>query len=328
MKDYEDLPMNDAERRWLHERLETLTAKESLLLSALTQKTLPATGTDYINHLLSLQSCDCIAAGSYEALGEFMLEELRVSQTLWEFMDTAQLGRAYEDEHPGLFVDGIYILYPSSPPCLHYDGENLGRCVDTDWSVKLKLASESNPDGVWLRLPDYSEMIKEGAGEITIALRTLGAESIADCSALEARCILPEAGDLLTQYYSISDLFYDCQNLGFILDERNQGQKNFEQLFAAALEYEDCRTLADALDISQRLHDYELVPMDGLKDYAEKLLAKSGISLPENVEAAFNYEEYASEQLESNGFVLTRDESAYIGTKQQEQSEELSFRMA
>lgn len=327
MTDYERLPMTDAERRWLRERLETLTARESLCLIALTQKAPPATGADYIKHLLSFQDCECIATGSYEALGEFLLEEQRVSKELWEFMDTAQLGRAYEDEHPGLFIDGFYVLYPSSPPRLHYDGENLGKCVDTDWSVKLKLASIANPDGVWLRLPDYSEINEEGAGEITIALHALDAESISDCSILEVKCILPEAGNLLTQYSSIGDLIYDGQNLGFILDERNQGQENFEQLFAAALEYEDCRTLAEALDISQRLHDFELVPMDGLKSYAEKLLAASDILLPENVSAAFNYEEYAAEQLESNGFVLTRDELAYIGMKQQEQANELSLRL-
>ena len=327
MRDYEDLPMTDAERRWLHERLEALTVRETMCLTALTQKKLPATGADLINHLLSLPNCDCIAAGSYEALGEFMLEDQRVSQTLWKFIDTAQIGRAYEEAHPGLFVDDIYIQYPSSPPYLQYDGENLGRCVDADWSVKLKLASAANPDGVWLRLPDYSEINEESSGEITIALHALGAESIADCSALEARCILPEAGNLLTQYDSLSDLIYDGQNLGFTLDEHGQGQQNFEQLFAAALEYEDCRTLSEALDISRRLHDFELVPMEGLKDYAEKLLAENGVTLPENVATAFNYEEYATEQLESKGYLLNRDESAYIGTAQQAQSEELSFRM-
>lgn len=319
--------MTDAERRWLHERLETLTVRESLCLTALTQRMLPTTGADFINHLLALPDCDCIAANSYEALGEYSLEEQRVSEMLWEFMDTAQIGRAYEDAHPGLFVDGIYVQYPSSPPRLQYDGDNLGKCVDADWSVKLKLASESNPNGVWLRLPDYSEVNEESGGEITIALHALGAESIADCSVLEARCILPEAGDLLSQYASLADLIYDGQNLGFTLDERGQGQPNFEQLFAAALEYEDYHTLSEALDISQRLHDFELVPTDGLKGYAEKLLTENGVTLPENVAAAFNYEEYASEQLESKGYLLNRDESAYIGTAQQEQMEELSFRM-
>ena len=242
-------------------------------------------------------------------------------------MNTEKLGKSYEDDHPGLFVGGCYIQYPSSPHHIQYNGENLGKCEDTDWSVKLKLSSASHPDGVWVRLPDYSDVNEEGGGEISVALNALGVSSINDCSVLDVKCILPEAGDLLTQYSSINDLIYDGQNLGFVLDERGQGQPNFEQLFAAALEYEDCHSLAKALDISDRLRDFELVPVSVLKEYAEKELAAHHIDLPEAAAAAFHYEEYAAEQLESNGFVLTRDESAYIGAKQQTQSDDFLFRL-
>jgi len=327
MTDYANLPVTDAEQLWLRNRLETLTAKEALCLTALTQKSPPATSADFINHLLSLADCECIAAGSYDALGEYLLGEQRVSKTLWEFMNTEKLGKSYEDDHPGLFVGGCYIQYPSSPHHIQYNGENLGKCEDTDWSVKLKLSSASHPDGVWVRLPDYSDVNEEGGGEISVALNALGVSSINDCSVLDVKCILPEAGDLLTQYSSINDLIYDGQNLGFVLDERGQGQPNFEQLFAAALEYEDCHSLAKALDISDRLRDFELVPVSVLKEYAEKELAAHHIDLPEAAAAAFHYEEYAAEQLESNGFVLTRDESAYIGAKQQTQSDDFLFRL-
>ncbi len=234
-------------------------------------------------------------------------------QELGDYIDLEQLGKNYEDEHPGGFIGDCYVEYSYQGPATRYDGKNLAACVDDGWSVKVKLASERCRDGLWLRLPDYEDANDGRPDEMRITLDELGVNGVDECTLLEARCILPEVGDLTEQYDRASDLVYDGQNLGFVLDERGQGMQNFMELYAGALEYEDCRTLAEALDIAESLNRYEIIPDVSLREYAEQELKKQGVALPESVAASFHYEEYAAALLERRGFLLTRDESAYVG---------------
>ena len=321
------LPATAQEKAWLEERLATLSEKEALVLGAAMLRSPPKSAADAINHLLRLGDYEvCCPAGSYEELGRFYLRsETTIPESLYPFTDLNRLGRNYEDAHPGLFVDNAYVCYPIEEPDFHYNGANLASCVDNDWSVKLKLASRHVPDGVWLRLPDYDELNDGKPDEIRIALDALGVEHIDECTLLEAKCILPEIGDLTQQYDRISDLVYDGQNLGFVLDERGQGMRNFLELYAAALEYEDCSRLSAALDIAEDLNRYDLVPMSGLREYAEKDLKSQGISIPELAQSTFGFEEYAVELLEERGFSLSRNESGYICKKQSQRFSEMSM---
>ena len=176
-----------------------------------------------------------------------------------------------------------------------------------------------------MRLPDYEELSDGKPDEIRIALDALGVEHIDECTLLEAKCILPEIGDLTQQYDRISDLIYDGQNLGFVLDERGQGMRNFLELYAAALEYEDCNRLSAALDIAESLNRYDLVPVSGLREYAEKELKGRGISIPELAQSTFGFEEYAVELLEERGFSLSRNGSGYICKEQSQRFSEMSM---
>ena len=126
---------------------------------------------------------------------------------------------------------------------------------------------------------------------------------------------IPYAGDLVLQYSTIPDLIYDGQNLGFVLDERGQGIQNFMELYEAALEYEDCGTLAEALDIAEKLNRYELVPVSGLREYAENALKKKGVTLSDTAAAAFDYNGFAVRELECQGYYLREDEKSFVGKK-------------
>lgn len=309
------LPSTPQEMMWLRERMETLSVKESLILSAALMGKPACDARDVINIFQTMSDYEvCYPAGSYEALGRFCLRyDAQLPQELGDYIDLEQLGKNYEDEHPGVFIGNCYVEYSYQGPATRYDGTNLAACVDDGWSIKLKLASKRCPDGVWLRLPDYEDANDGRPDEMRITLDELGVKGVDECTLLEARCILPEVGDLTEQYDRVSDLVYDGQNLGFVLDERGQGMQNFMELYAGALEYEDCRTLAEALDIAENLNRYEVVPADGLREYAEQELKKQGVTLPESVTASFRYEEYAANLLEQRGFIPTRDESVYVG---------------
>lgn len=311
-------PGTPQETAWLLARMKTLSVKESLIFTSALMRNPACDARDIINIFQSMPDYEvCYPAESYEALGQFyLIHETLLPPNLPDFIDMAQVGMKYEDEHPGIFVGNCYVEFPNQVPALRYDGENLAACVDDGWSVKLKLASGRCPDGVWLRLPDYEEANDGKPDEIRITLDELGVKTMDECTLLDAQCILPEVGNLMEQYDRPSDLIYDGQNLGFVLDERGQGMQNFMELYAGALEYEGCASLAEALDIAENLNRYELVPVSSLRDYAEKELEQQGIKLPPAIAAAFNYEQYAVGQMENSGFVLNTAESAYVGKEQ------------
>ncbi len=227
-------------------------------------------------------------------------------------MDLEQIGENYESCHPGLFIGGCYVSYPRQEPEQLYHGTNLESLSKGDWSLRLRLASPANPEGVWLRLPDYSPLNGWMPGEVEMALQALSADSPRDCTLLEARCIIPELQESAEQYEDLEQLIRDGNDLGYVLDEQGQGMPHFMERFAAALEFEHCRDLRLALDISQNLHCYEWVPRDGLKDFGRRKLLEAGVSEELLDSGCIDLEGYGADLLEEAGYVLTADESAYI----------------
>jgi hypothetical protein len=136
---------------------------------------------------------------------------------------------------------------------------------------------------------------------------------IDECALFEVKCVFPQLGNLIHEYDSVADLIYDGQNLGFVLDEHGQGMRNFTELYQAALDYEGCDTLSEALDIAENLNRYELVPLSGLKDYAMEELNKRGVKLSDVAASAFDFDGYAAELMEQKGFLFSENEQAYIG---------------
>ena len=218
----------------------------------------------------------------------------------------------------GLFINGYFVEYPKTTAEPSYSGKNVIFLEDSDWSVKLKLASPAVPEGVWLRLPGYDGKMAEESGEVVLALDELRVKSLEDCTLLEARCILPEAGDLMQQYSSVTELVRDGDNLGYVLDEQGQGEPHWLEKFAAALEYEDCRTLKFALDIAQNLHCYEWVPRDGIKEFAADHLRSCGVPDELIQSGDIDLKAYAEDLLETSGYMEANDESGYLIRNAQE----------
>ena len=173
------LPGSAEEGEWLLERMETLSVKEGLLLTAAQMRKPAGDLAEVIGQIYSLPDYTLVTpAGSYEELGKRYLErETRVSWGLHDQANLNKLGRWYEDNHPGLFLGNGYVAYPKELLSLDHAVTALSQPEDTDWSVKLKLASPTVPQGVWLRLPDYDEMNDE-PGEIRLALDALKVKTV------------------------------------------------------------------------------------------------------------------------------------------------------
>ena len=233
------LPGEDRERRWIRERLETLSVRESFALAAAAQRTQPEDMAMAISCLQSLSGYTVrTGAGSYAALGEAELHRKTIlPDSAMPFVDLTALGEQYEDQHPGLFVGNCYVEYPEKEPLPTYQrGGSLPE--DNGWSVKLKLASPAVPEGVWLRLPGQFDGDCDCTVDEILTLQELHVQRWDECELLDARCILPQIGNLMVQYSEIPDLLYDGIELGFVLDQKGQGMPHFAGRYAAALELE------------------------------------------------------------------------------------------
>lgn len=314
------LPGTDRERSWLERRLTFLSEKEKYIVSAIIIGRQPASMAEAINQLLTIGDYEvCFPAGSYRELGEFYLRhEAKLPDNAFPYVDFEQFGWLYEDKHPGLFIGNCFVVYPSAPATQHYANQNDTIPEDNDWSLMVKLASPSVPEGVWLRLPDCSRINGGRPDEVAVVLDTLKVRSLESCVLLNAICSLPEAGNIMAQYSDPVELVNDGDDLGYVLDEQGQGMPNFMEKFFAALEYEGCRSLRFALDISQNLHCYEWVSRNNLKDFGKARLRESGVS-PELIDSGYiDLDAYAADLLESEGYTLTNDKSAYIARNDKE----------
>jgi len=302
------------EQAWLQERLETLSVREGYILAAATARDPPESAGEAVRCHHSLYDYEVyFPAASYEELGAACLtQDGHMPMTVLPYADLHRLGEQYEDQHPGLFIGACYVVYPNQSAEAASQKDSPPQLQDDGWSVKLKLASSAVPGGVWVRLPDYAETADCGSGEITLALHELKAVSLEECVLLDAKCILPNAGDLMKQYNSVPELVRDGNNLGFVMDERGQGEAHWLERFSAALEYEECHSLRFALDISQNLKCYDWVPRDALEDFATARLRSSGVWEEAIRSGCVDLKNYAEDLLETSRYRLTRDGSAYV----------------
>ena len=307
------LPGRLEEQAWLRERLEMLTVREGIVLDIILRNPHVRDTAVAVKLLGKLDEYEVVGGiRSYEDLGLYYLEEHAASYLeLRDYIDLDKLGRQYEEQHPGRFAGGCYVVYPRKGVTGFYDGVNLPG-PDYSWSLRLKLASSAVPEGVWLALPDYNDIMDVRPGEIRLALDALDVQTIRECTLLEARCSLPGITGLEDAYAGrLEDLIYDGQNLGFILQEQNQGQKDFLQTYLWALEHEDCTTLPAALEIAQHLNRYHVVYTDQLQDVAKAELRSAGSTL-DPAAGCFNLERYGLDLLRNKGYIQTADGRAYI----------------
>ena len=329
-------PANDIEKQWLLDRLKTLSVREAYQLSTVmltTGRLKEVSGkagdemlaavlkldrqetVEAINCLLSLSDYEVLCpAGSYEALGEYYLRyEAELPEAAIPYADLYQIGCRYEDQHPGVFIGDCFVVLPGREPKQTYDGTNLDKVQETDWSLRLRLATPAVPKGVWVCLPDHAAAEVDGRlGEIALALRELKVGAIQECELLEARCSLPGITIRPEEYPDLGDLIQDGNDLGFLLEEQGQGMPDFLEKFTAALEYENCLRLQGALDIAQNLHCYDFMRAEDMGTFGKEELEKRGGFKNPLLRDCIDTVGFGEALLEQMGYRLNTAETAYI----------------
>ncbi len=227
------------ELSFIYSRIYDLSAKELLVFKGALNLEPANTPRDFINRSYQLEGYRlCLGASDTEALGKFSRLYLGGGD---EYSDQELGIQARERMPDGVFIDGSYIYKYENDNYSPYDGGNLSELSDDFYSVKLRLGSPDKRRFCFLRLPDMSLALGM-PDEVAAAEAALGVGSISECRLVDAKCMLPDIGDLTEEYEGrISDLIDDGNHLAYTCD-----QYDYE---AAMRDNPGCNLLREVLDI-------------------------------------------------------------------------------
>ena len=306
--------MTKSQHDWLERRFENMTKKESLLFRGAMQIEQPRMTCDVMLIASQLDHYDLFyGAGDDVQLGKFIMEQIqRPSDQAREFLDPEKVGAAYRQKGGNTFCDGHFIKGTSLiDPFL--DSDPLMNPDKGDFAIRVKLASRTNMDGVWVGFPDTGEYMDAAhPDELLLALDELEAESLTECIAVEVDCCLPQLRDILSQYDSAAELIRHAIDFGYVWAEQGQGEPRWLDKWQAVLELEDCHRLDYALDLAQNLHCYNFLPRNmELADYGKMLAKQDGIyPMDELLVSCFDAEGYANQKMRNLG--LSAAEHGYV----------------
>ena len=173
-----------------------------------------------------------------------------------------------------------------------------------DFAIRVKLASRSHMDGVWVGFPDTGEYMDAAhPDELLLALDALEVESLTECIAVDVDCCLPQLEDILSQYSSAAELVRHAIDFGYAWGEQGQGEPRWLDKWQAVMELEDCHRLDYALDLAQNLHCYHFMPRDmELTDFGKTLAKQDGVYPKDELLAScFDAESYANQRMKNMG---------------------------
>ena len=324
----------EEEKAYLDKRFNEMSVKEQYIIEGAVQIIGINNAMDLINLTEQLSRFDFYYKATDEkSLGEYVAKYKEdASDEILPFIKTEKLGREYHEDFQGAFTNEGYIIQRNTIKQI-YDVTNLDKMTGGDWTVKLKVSSKSNPEGVWLNLADYEFSTLE-PDEIAIALDVLGIDDWKESNLLDAKCIFPNIKDLKDQYDNLEELIIDGNNLGYVCDEQDQGRNFFMEHLESAMELEGCTRLDFTLDISQNLNCYDFIPKSvNYEKYGIIMAEKHGIVKQDSILGDnFDYVKYAKADIEKkeletckHGFIKRNEEKFYYEFSKEPDSIKLSM---
>ena len=217
--------MTKSQHDWLERRFENMTVKESLLFRGAMQIERPQMTADVMLIANQLDHYDLFyGAGDDARLGKFVMEQIqRPSSQARAFLDPEKVGAAYRQKGGNTFCNGHFIKVASLiDPFL--DGDPTLNPDKGDYGIRVKLASRSNTEGVWVGFPDTGEYMDTAhPDELLLALDALEVESLTECITVDVDCCLPQLEDILSQYSSAAELVRHAIDFGYAWGEQGQG---------------------------------------------------------------------------------------------------------
>ena len=275
------MEMGKSEHDWMEQRFGSMTAKERLLFQGAIQLEHPQTVEETLRVLSGLDQYRLLyGADDDVALGWFVMEHIHIpTRPARGYLDPEIVGTAYRESGDGCFLEGHYVERISPGHSLPELEPDAVLPTTGDYAIRVKLASRSNLEGVWVGFPDTGEYMDTAhPDELLLGLHALDAETLEQCIAVDVDCALPQLTNILSQYDSAGELVRHAIDFGYVWAEQGQGEAHWLEKWQAVLELEDCHRLDRALDLSQNLHCYEFIPRGvDLAQYGMELARKEGI---------------------------------------------------
>lgn len=306
--------MTKSEYDWLERRFENMTVKEALLFRGAMQIERPEKTCDVMQVINQLDHYELFyGAGDDAGLGRFVMEQIkRPASPTRAYLNPAKVGAAYRQRVESVFCDGHFIKISSLTVPLLDSG--LTQYPDKgDYGIRVKLASRSNMEGIWVGFPDTSAyMDSSHPDELLLALDALEVETLTECIAVDVDCCLPQLRDILSQYDSVAELIRHAIDFGYVWAEQGQGEPRWLDKWLAVMELEDCHRLDHALDLAQNLHCYNFMPRDmEVAEYGRLLAKQDGVyPTDELLASCFDAEGYANQKMRNLG--LSAAEHGYV----------------
>lgn len=330
MKDYpypypwKELPGTAEEMAFLDKRFAKMSARERFLVEGSSRLESIETAADLINLTEQLDNFSLYyGVNDDAALGKYIATyQHQATPDQLRFVDLNQWGCGIREENGGTYVSGGYVDQHYS--CHEvYTGRNLEQMSGGSASVRMKVASGSHPEGLWVRLPDH-EISTGEPDELSVAMSELGITKWSRAVLLEVECCLDNITGIADQYESLEELIGAGNNLGYVLEEQGQGMPFFQQRFQAAMELEGCTRLDEALDISQNLHCYDFIPSEQhWEKFGRDLALKRELVHPSSpIGMYFDYASYCKAEIDALN--LQPCEDGYIARNQKEFIREFS----
>ena len=301
--------MTSSQHDWLERRFENMTVKEPLLFRGAMQIERPQMTSDVVLIVNQLDHYNLFyGAGDDTQLGKFIMEQVYPSSSQARaFLDPEKAGTAYRQKSRNTFCDGHFIQV-TSPITLFPDGDPTLNPDKGDYGNRVKLASRSHMNGVWVGFPDAGEyMDTTHPDELLLAMDALEVDSLAECIAVDVDCCLPQLTNIPSQYASAGELVRHAIDFGYAWAEQGQGERHWLDKWQAVMELEDCHRLDHALDLAQNLHCYHFMPrgMD-FADYGKTLAKQDGIYPKDELLAScFDAEGYANQRMKNMDLTAT-----------------------
>ncbi|SEU09968.1 DUF6329 domain-containing protein [Enterocloster clostridioformis] len=289
---------------FLNRRIEGLTNQEKDILTAALNIEKPLSIMEIVN-----LSCNLDKFRLWEGvqdtkqLGQAVIQrEQELSKAFAMLLDEEQIGQAYQDSHAGSFSESGYVMRTGEALQVIYEGHSLPEPdYDRDAVFQLRLYTsayaDTHPNTYSLSLPASEEKLE-------LARENLQVDDLNAASIISLHSPKTSLENFLPVSYQIEDLnafSYQLQKIR-IADSESKLEK-----LKAALCAEMPDTLQEIMEITENLHQYQILALDDIKtakDYAFYVMDHDPDAAME-LEEFINYEGYGKCRMALDGVTQT-----------------------
>ncbi len=291
-----------AEMNHLAERLELLSGYDYGKLEGILEIRKSNTVADVINATHNLNRYVQHPVYNDAELGDVaiesdgMFESLeQVPDELLDCLDRAKIGELVRKQDGGVFTEHGYVMLETVGWDAVYDGKSLaGREVTLepgDPIISLLLSKDehsySDNDSGWLHCPADEK-------EIAAILKKTGAVSLDECAIHEIRCVVPTLADSVFYGTDIGDI----NTLAGMIQTRCGDDL---AKYKAVCEMENVVDINTAMNLTERLGEYEFNPCPSTAAFGRAALAETGADVKLAEEYGFDFHAYGWKAMEEQG---------------------------